>query len=174
MKETSFSYPTFLHAQVLLARIIESGELVAIKKISIRGGGSETGIPDNILREILALQSLCHPNIVKLLDAFPKVHCLLAEKGLLQSHYQPYCAALEPQGHSVVLVQEFCTTDLSRVIHEASFRLPEALVKGILQQMLRGIWACHRDGVMHRDLKPSNIFVNRDGWIKLGDFGLAR
>ena len=65
-----------LHVQVLLARIVESGELVAIKKISIRGGGSKTGIPDNILREILALKSLCHPNIVKLLDAFPKVHYL--------------------------------------------------------------------------------------------------
>ena len=31
----------------------------------------------------------------------------------------------------------------------------------------------HRQAVVHRDLKPSNIFVNKDGQVKLLDFGIA-
>lgn len=32
----------------------------------------------------------------------------------------------------------------------------------------------HQSKVMYRDLKPENILINSDGYIKLGDFGLAK
>jgi serine/threonine protein kinase len=40
--------------------------------------------------------------------------------------------------------------------------------------MLEGTAFCHANGVMHRDLKPQNILVDREGNLKLIDFGLAR
>jgi len=47
-------------------------------------------------------------------------------------------------------------------------------VVSLLKQILRGTAYCHANGVMHRDLKPQNILVDKDGNLKLIDFGLAR
>ncbi len=40
--------------------------------------------------------------------------------------------------------------------------------------MLNGIAKCHKHKVLHRDLKPQNLLINREGILKLADFGLAR
>lgn len=37
-----------------------------------------------------------------------------------------------------------------------------------------GLEAAHRAGVIHRDVKPSNCFVTPEGQVKIGDFGLSR
>lgn len=40
--------------------------------------------------------------------------------------------------------------------------------------MFAGIEAAHNGGVVHRDIKPTNLFVQRDGCLKILDFGLVR
>lgn len=40
--------------------------------------------------------------------------------------------------------------------------------------VIEGLEAAHRAGVIHRDVKPSNCFVTTDGQVKIGDFGLSR
>lgn len=47
-----------------------------------------------------------------------------------------------------MLAQEYCCGDLSHIIGGATQRFPEAVVKGIMQQVLRGLAAIHQAGAV--------------------------
>jgi eukaryotic-like serine/threonine-protein kinase len=49
---------------------------------------------------------------------------------------------------------------------------PSAAVAGVLD-IIGGLDAAQAAGILHRDIKPSNCFVDADGTVKVGDFGLS-
>jgi len=51
--------------------------------------------------------------------------------------------------------------------------LPAAEAVDCALQVIAGLEAAQRAGVLHRDIKPSNCFVDEDGTVKIGDFGLS-
>jgi serine/threonine protein kinase/ribosomal protein L40E len=65
---------------------------------------------------------------------------------------------------------------------EGTLSVARALV--LLRQVAAGVEAAHEEHILHRDLKPANIFIMQkrrkdgslagDGFIKVGDFGLAK
>jgi serine/threonine protein kinase len=44
----------------------------------------------------------------------------------------------------------------------------------LARQLLEGVYYMHKRRILHRDMKAANILVNRNGILKVADFGLAR
>lgn len=124
-----------------------TGEIIALKKIRLEA--EDEGIPSTAIREISLLKELQHPNIVRLYDV---VH---TERKL-------------------TLVFEFLDQDLKKYLDVCDTGLGVSILKSFLYQLLTGVAYCHHHRVLHRDLKPPNLLINREGQLKLADFGLAR
>ncbi|KAL6602729.1 hypothetical protein ACP70R_043090 [Stipagrostis hirtigluma subsp. patula] len=103
---------------------------------------------------LLAASGSSSPHVVALLDHFPGGDC-----------------------DDDVLVLEWLPLDLAAVVRDARRRgggLPAPQLKRWMLQVLEGVAACHRAGVVHRDLKPANLLISEEGVLKVADFGQAR
>ncbi|TWU18105.1 bifunctional protein-serine/threonine kinase/phosphatase [Allorhodopirellula heiligendammensis] len=48
---------------------------------------------------------------------------------------------------------------------------PLDVVRGIVQQIGKGLQAFHRQEMLHQDIRPENILIDREGTVKIIDFG---
>ncbi|XP_035156422.1 cyclin-dependent kinase 20 isoform X5 [Callithrix jacchus] len=136
------------HGIVFKAKHVETGEIVALKKVALRR--LEDGIPKQALREIKALQEM------------------------EDNQYVVQLKAVFPHGAGFVLAFEFMLSDLAEVVRHAQRPLAQAQVKSYLQMLLKGVAFCHANNIVHRDLKPANLLISASGQLKIADFGLAR
>jgi len=69
---------------------------------------------------------------------------------------------------------EFVRGMTLRELLEHTARLPHSVALRLSRQLLAGVEAAHRMGVVHRDLKPENLILDSSGVLRIMDFGIAR
>ena len=148
------------YGEVYEAYDVVSNRKVALKIMKL--DQEEDGIPATTLREMSILRSVSHPNIVALLDV-----------------------SIQPG--KLMLVCEYMESDMRRLLFRMSKKevdengeerirrgLDMALLQSYSFQLLAGLYVLHTHRIFHRDIKPENILINKDGLLKICDFGLSR
>jgi formylglycine-generating enzyme required for sulfatase activity len=97
------------------------------------------------------LQTLPHPNIVRVIDC-------------------------DRDGRIVFMTMEYLSGEsLKRKLATSEQKgLPAREAVDIVKSIASGLEFAHRNGIVHGDLKPGNVLVTDNGDVKIIDFGIAR
>lgn len=139
-----------VYGVVFKAQDKKTGEIVAIKKVKMER--EKDGFPITSLREINILLSLVdHPSIIVVKEV-----------------------AVDKDFENVYIVMDHMEQDLVGLLATHKNAFSQSEVKYMMLQLLEGVEYIHNNWVLHRDLKPSNLLIDRQGTLKICDFGLAR
>ncbi|HMF19168.1 MAG TPA: serine/threonine-protein kinase, partial [Gemmataceae bacterium] len=79
----------------------------------------------------------------------------------------------EEAGQPYIVMELMPGSTLKDLVDREGPLAPQDAIAKILD-VIEGLQAAHRLEVIHRDVKPSNCFLEPDGRVKIGDFGLAK
>ncbi|XP_061366564.1 cyclin-dependent kinase G-2-like [Gastrolobium bilobum] len=133
---------------VYKAKDKKTGEIVALKKVKMNL--ERDGFPLSALREMNILLSSNHPSIVDV-------------KEVVVDDFD-----------GTFMVMEYMEYDLKGLMEVKKQPFSIGEIKSLMMQLLQGVKYLHDNWVLHRDLKTSNILLNKDGELKICDFGLSR
>ncbi len=105
---------------------------------------------DKFKKEALRIRKLSNPHIIKVHDLF------------------------EENGTAYYVMDYVDGENLSERLKHSGMAMTEEEVSRILPQILDALQAVHDAGIWHLDLKPANIMVDKDGQVKLIDFGASK
>jgi tRNA A-37 threonylcarbamoyl transferase component Bud32 len=132
---------------VYKARQPKLDRLVALKVLA-REKERDPHFAERFQREARALARLNHPNIVAVYD--------FGETGGL--YY---------------LLMEFVDgVNLRQLMRGGKMTPEEAL--GVVPPICEALQYAHKQGIIHRDIKPENILLDKQGRVKIADFGIAK
>jgi serine/threonine-protein kinase len=78
------------------------------------------------------------------------------------------------EGGSAWMVMEFIEGETFASMIQRRGPIPSQESLPLFRQALLGLGFAHRMGIVHRDIKPGNIMLNRQGIVKVMDFGIAK
>jgi eukaryotic-like serine/threonine-protein kinase len=135
-------------ADVHLAEDQELGRRVAIKILNDRHANDDQFV-ERFRREAKNAAALNHPNIVSIYD-----------RGEAE--------------HTYYIAMEYLDGRSLKELIVGHGPAPVKVAIEYARQILSALRFAHKHGIVHRDIKPHNVLVDREGRVKVTDFGIAR
>ena len=151
-----------------VATNIQFGELYAIKEFFMRGISQR----DNNNTTVSVSNTDNRDTFASQLEKFKKEARRLRK--LNNEHIVRVHDLFEENGTAYYVMDYIDGENLSDRLKRTGKPLSEAEVMQLLPQILDALEAAHKEGILHLDLKPANIMVDKQGVVKLIDFGASK
>ncbi|XP_058452551.1 neither inactivation nor afterpotential protein C [Malaya genurostris] len=96
----------------------------------------------------------------------------------LLDFYGVYRKKIPGDVDEIWFILEYCeygpVIDVVNKIHATNRRINEDQISFIIRETAKALVYLHENHVIHRDVRGHNILLNKDGEVKLCDFGIAR
>jgi eukaryotic-like serine/threonine-protein kinase len=156
---------------------LKPGELVEarykfIEKIGKGAFGTVLLMEDTVVDDRLILKFL-NPNVSQDEEMMKRfVHELRYSRKITHPNVIRIYDFLYIQGNYAISMEYFPSHTLgAEIVDEKPLEMKRALGFGI--DICNGMTAAHSQGIVHRDLKPANVLINKEGLLKVVDFGVA-
>jgi serine/threonine protein kinase/Tfp pilus assembly protein PilF len=174
-EETLFSETETLQlpVQELTTGSLFAGRYQIIEELGEGGMGKVYRAIDKKINEEVGLK-LIRPEIglnKMVLERFSN-ELRIARKIVHKNVCRMYHLAEERGAHYITM--EYVPGQDLRAMLKMSKRLEIGTAISIAKQVCAGLAEAHRLSVVHRDLKPSNIMIDKEGSVRIMDFGIAR
>jgi serine/threonine protein kinase/Tol biopolymer transport system component len=150
-----------------------AGRYQIIEELGIGGMGRVYKVNDTDIKEKIALK-LLKPEIVadeNTIERF-RNEIKLARK-IAHKNVGRMFDLGKAEGTYFITMEYVPGQDLKGLIRQTG-KLTVETTLSIAKQICEGLEEAHKLGVVHRDLKPSNIMIDKDGNVRIMDFGIAR
>ncbi|MEW5923614.1 MAG: serine/threonine-protein kinase [Candidatus Zixiibacteriota bacterium] len=77
-------------------------------------------------------------------------------------------------GDDFVIAMDYIDGESLEQILEREGKIPVERACWIMTRVLEVLKAAHEKDISHRDIKPSNVMIDKDGHVKVIDFGIAK
>jgi serine/threonine-protein kinase len=128
----------------------------------------DTGLDRMVAMKVLNPDLSKNPELVERFRAEAR-----AQANLNHTNLATLYAFMVHQG-TAIMVMEFVEGETFAQIIRRRGPIPEVEAIPLFRQALLGIGYAHRAGILHRDIKPSNLMLNKNGLVKVMDFGIAK
>jgi serine/threonine-protein kinase len=161
-----------LDISTLKAGDVIEGRYKYIDRIGRGAFGTVLLMEDTVVDERLILKFL-NPNVSEDEEVMKRfVHELRYSRKITHKNVIRIYDFLYIQGNYAISMEYFPSHTLgSEVVNEKPMDLKRAIGFGC--DMCVGMTVAHQVGIVHRDLKPANVLINKEGLLKIVDFGVA-